>query len=250
MPDYTFPCFAVEYRVKKLLYLGMSNLLFLRASIIKGSDGRSCLGASAYRRGEKMTELEDADPEHPNAVPATKKTWDFSAAEYIDRVRCSVLWNSNGRSAEEAWRAAGKCEKRKDAQQARELMVTLPRDVPVEIAEHLLLEFCENYVAPLGMLVDASMHVHGRRKDKDGKPVYQPHGHILMSTRAADATRESGFAATKNREWNKAGYLAMWREGWQRTLEKHNIQIVNPPMTAREMQDDERDADAGHDVGR
>lgn len=227
-----------------------ANLFFMLARMIKRGDGRSSVGAAAYRRGEKMEEFEDADPKDPNAAREVKRSWDFSAAQYFERVQSAQIWNSGGRTAEEGWGEIEKIETWKTAQLARELIVSLPMHLPIEIGEALLYEFVEEYIAPLGMMIDATVHKHGRRTEKiDGQhvPIYQPHGHILMATRGTDETGE--FEKTKNREWNKRGYLELWREGWQRTLEKHNIKLVNPPMNAYDSQLDEIAADAGREDG-
>lgn len=94
------------------------------------------------------------------------------------------------------WRAAEAAEKRGDAQTARQVLLTLPRECPPELRAELVRHVARPWVDD-GMAVQADLHDPSAR-DGNG----QPHAHLLLTMREFS---DDGFAATKplGREWNR-----------------------------------------------
>lgn len=91
------------------------------------------------------------------------------------------------------WHAAETAERRADAQIARQVMLSIPREVPPDDR----LAFAQAVVAPWisdGAAAQVDVHCPAA---VDGDA--QPHAHVLLSLRRVT---DSGFAPTKAREWN------------------------------------------------
>ncbi len=91
------------------------------------------------------------------------------------------------------WRAAEAAERRSDAQVARQVLVSIPREVPHDRREALAREIAAPWVAD-GAAVQFDVH---NPTAADGGE--QPHVHYLLSMRRVS---DKGFAAKKAREWN------------------------------------------------
>jgi len=160
-----------------------------RAAKPGGAQRRSAVAAAAYRSGERLFDMlqgkwfqfdkpevfhtEILAPGHV-ALPR----WVF------DR---QILWNMVERS-----------EKRKDAQVAREVELTLPRELSHERQIDLVRSFARDQFVAKGMVADIAIH---EPVAADGLP--QPHAHILLTMRRLDSQSETGFASNKERDWNE-----------------------------------------------
>jgi ATP-dependent exoDNAse (exonuclease V) alpha subunit len=163
-----------------------------RAAKPGGATRRSAVAAAAYRSGERLYD-ESQDKwfqfDKPEVVfkeilaPEGAPSWVF------DR---QTLWNAVERS-----------EKRKDAQVAREVEITLPRELTKDQQIELLRAFVRAQFVSKGMVADIGIHCPAA---SDGGE--QPHAHVLLSMRRLDAASKSGFCATKSREWNERDDIA------------------------------------------
>lgn len=160
-----------------------SAIFNVRLSYFQRSAGRSAVAAAAYRSASKLVDerigetfdyrkksAEDSFIVAPEGAPA----WVYDRAELWNRVEAA--------------------ERRKDAVVAREVLISIPRDIPEEDRR----AFAEAAIAPYvaaGAIVDIAYH---RPPAIDGGE--QPHFHIMLSTRCLDASSESGFAKTRNVE--------------------------------------------------
>ena len=180
-------------------------IYYFNAQIIGRSSGRSVVGASAYRAGEKLhvvgaaayragDELRDKNAEVTH--DCTRKGGvlyseiilpDNAPPEYVDR---QTLWN-----------AVEAREQRKDSQLAREIVVALQREFNAQENMEVLREYLQENFLDKGMIVDFSIH---EKKDNN------PHTHIMLTMR--HVTPE-GFGL-KNTDWNKKQYLESWRKSW------------------------------------
>lgn len=175
--------------------------------IISRSAGHSAVAAAAYRAREKLLDERSGlthnytpkkDLEHKEIIaPAGAAGWVFDRGK---------LWNT-----------VEGAEKRKDSQLAREVVVSLPRDLSKEARAKLVRHFVTNQFVSLGMVADFSIHCP---RASDGKEY--PHAHILLTMRSLNA---EGFGL-KEREWNTAVFtlddrikdkskLRDLRENWQ-----------------------------------
>ena len=158
-----------------------------RAARPGGATRRSVVAAAAYRSGERLFdssqgkwfEFDKPDVIHTEILaPANAPDWVF------DR---QALWNMVDRS-----------EKRVDAQLAREVEITLPRELNKEQQVELVHDFVQEQFVSKGMVADIGIH---RPDASDGEE--QPHAHVMLTLRRLDAENPTGFAATKERDWNE-----------------------------------------------
>ena len=173
--------------------------------IIGRSSGRSSVAAAAYRAGQKMRNERDG------------KLHDYTLKQGV--VHSEIMLPANApkeyRDRKTLWNTVEKCERRYDAQTAREVQVALPVELSLEDNIKVVQEYINENFIDKGMCADFSIHDKG-----DGNP----HAHIMLTMRDVD---ESGFAK-KNRTWNKKEYLEEWRENWanvcKRSLEEKGEQ--------------------------
>jgi hypothetical protein len=92
------------------------------------------------------------------------------------------------------WRAAEAAERRADAQLARQMLITIPREVAAADRLAFACAVVAHYVAD-GAAAQVDVHCPGAA---DGGE--QPHAHILLTLRRVS---DAGLAATKCREWNQ-----------------------------------------------
>lgn len=199
--------------------------------IISRGKGRSAVGASAYRSGEKLYNEYDGiqhDYTNKRGIVYTEIQVPENAPEWAkDRER---LWNE-----------VEKIEKRKDSQLAREINVALPRELTKKQQIELVREYTKENFTDKGMVADIAIHDTG-----DGNP----HAHIMLTIRPFNkdgnwgAKSEQVYILDKKGEkiklkngnyktrkidttdWNKKETLEKWRENWAKTankyLEKYN----------------------------
>ena len=103
------------------------------------------------------------------------------------------------------WNEVEAGEKRKDAQLAREVEFSIPREMNEKQGVALARDFVAEQFVKRGMIADLNVHWD---KAKDGSP--KPHAHVMLSMR--DVGPE-GFGQ-KNRDWNSGELLQGWREAW------------------------------------
>jgi hypothetical protein len=96
------------------------------------------------------------------------------------------------RDREELWNRVERAEKHPRGVLYREIEISLPRDLPREMWRGFISDACTPYLAT-GVPVDAAIHCP---RAADGGE--QPHGHLLIPTRAIDPASETGFARAKN----------------------------------------------------
>ena len=163
------------------------------ADIVKRSDGRSIVAAATYPSADRLMDERLGkvhDFTRKRGVVATQIMAPPDAPRWVrDRGR---LWN-----------AVEAVEKRKDAQLARQIVVSLPAELSAAGRAALIFDFCRTHFVSAGMVADVALH------DPDaGDP--QPHAHIHLTMRRLEA---DGFGA-KERAWNDPGLLTGWREAW------------------------------------
>ncbi|MCB8835053.1 MobA/MobL family protein, partial [Escherichia coli] len=109
----------------------------------------------------------------------------------------------NDRSA--LWNEVEAGEKRKDAQLAREVEFSIPREMSEKQGVSLARDFVQKQFVDRGMVADVNVHWD---KAKDGTP--KPHAHVMLAMREVGP---DGFGK-KVRDWNSTELLKEWREAW------------------------------------
>lgn len=175
------------------------------AKVIGRSGGRSAIASAAYRAAECLHD-QKLDREHDytakaGVVYSEILLPDGASSRWLDR---ETLWNEV---------EAG--EKRKDAQLARDIEISLPRELGRAEAIRLARDFVREQFVDRGMVAD--LNVHWTRA-ADGE--LQPHAHVMLTMReivpaknGLEEKEEAGFGK-KVVAWNDRALLSTWRERW------------------------------------
>ena len=170
----------------------------LHAKMVKRSEGRSAVGAAAYRAGARFTDERTGYTydytDKPGVAHAEIIAPEGAASWVYDRAR---LWNT----VEES-------ERRKDAQVAREIEIALPVELSKDQQVELMRDFVRRTFVAKGMVADFAIH----RDNPEN-----PHAHLLLTTRSLT---EDGFGL-KRRDWNARTELTAWRGQWAETANEH-----------------------------
>ncbi|KKC25722.1 Ti-type conjugative transfer relaxase TraA [Sphingomonas sp. SRS2] len=165
------------------------------AKVISRANGSSAVASAAYRAAERLHDDRlgrDHDFSNKAGVVHSEIMLPEGAPERLnDR---TTLWNEV---------EAG--EKRGDAQLAREVEFSIPREMNQAQGITLAREFVEKQFVDRGMVADLNVHWD---VGKDGMP--KPHAHVMLSMRDVGP---DGFG-NKNRDWNDRALLKEWREAW------------------------------------
>lgn len=161
------------------------------------SGGHSATHAAAYRSGEKLRD------------ERTGRTFDYGRKQGI--VHTEIIAPQNAPewaySRSSLWNRVEQAEKRKDSQLAREIEISLPRELSPRQRVGLVRSFVWEQFVSKGMIADIAIHCP---KASDGKD--QPHAHIMLTLRPLKPDG-SGFG-NKERAWNEHALLERWREQW------------------------------------
>lgn len=154
--------------------------------IISRGQGRSAVGAAAYRSGEKLyNEYDGIEHDYTKkggVVYSEIMLYENAPKEYQDR---QTLWN-----------AVEQIEKSSKAQLAREYEVALPVELSREEQIKLVRDFAKENFVNNGMCVDFSIH-----DKEDGNP----HAHIMLTTRPIEKDGTWGAKATNEYVLDKNG---------------------------------------------
>ena len=215
----------------------------LHTKIISRADGRSAVGAAAYRAGECLTNERDG------------RTHDYTRKGNVEHTEIIAPDNAPewARDREKLWNEVEKAEKSIDAQLCREVEVALPAELNPEQQKELLREYVRENFVDHGMIADVVIH----------NPPGNDHGHILLTMRELD--RDGNWQAKCKKEyeldkdgnkqrlpsgnykcrrvdandWNKKETHEKWRESWEQkvnlALEKagHEVRIDRRSLEAQ-----------------
>lgn len=164
--------------------------------VVSRSDGRSAVAAAAYRAGERLTDRRTgltADYTRRRVVEHTEILLpDGAAADLADRC---TLWNQ-----------AEACEARKDGRTAREVVISLPRELTDAQGLRLVRSFAQaELVERYGVAVDVGIHAPKARDGEENR-----HAHLLYTTRAVT---DDGLGA-KVRDLDRKDTLQALRVAW------------------------------------
>ena len=183
----------------------------LSVKYVSRNQGRSAVGAAAYRSATKLYNDHDG------------LTHDYTGKTGV--IHSEILLPDNAPrellDRQNFWNAVEKAEKRKDARTAREIEIALPLELTPEQQLTLTRDYINNNFVNLGMGADIAIHdgKHGHRKDdrheeaQHDKSIKKnnPHAHVLLTTRAITP---EGLSKKKSPEWDKRQNVVLWREQW------------------------------------
>ena len=193
--------------------------------IIGRSSGRSSVGAAAYRAGERLENERDG------------RVHDYTEKGHVAYTEIMTPENAPewAKDREKLWNEVERAEKSIDAQLCREVEVALPTELTPEQQKELVREFVKENFVDHGMIADVAIH----------NPSGNEHVHILLTMREVD--REGNWQQKCKKEyeldkdgnkqrlpsgnykcrkietndWNKKESLEKWREGWEKTANRH-----------------------------
>ena len=180
----------------------------LRAKVIGRAAGKNAVASAAYRQGGYSV-VAMAGYRSGSALTdeRTGRTWDYTRKGGVEHTEIMAPENAPAWvfDRSELWNRVEAGEKRKDAQLAREIEISLPRELSAEQCIDLVRAYVRTEFVHRGMVADVAIH---RPRASDGGE--QPHAHIMLTMRSLDG---EGFGK-KERSWNGDDLLACWREAW------------------------------------
>lgn len=157
-------------------------------AICRSGGGRSAVGASAYRSGSAVTTRSVVafaayrSGERINDE-RQERVFDFTKKENVLHAEIIVPENApewmNDR--EKLWNKIEQVEKRKDAQLAKEIILTLPRNLTTEQHKEVVREFVTENLTSRGLVADYAIH---SPEASDGDR--NPHAHIMFTLRGVE----------------------------------------------------------------
>ena len=195
-------------------------IFHLSVKMMSRGKGKSAVSAAAYRSGEKITSDYDGITHD-----YTRKRGVVMTVILLPRNAPIRFYNRS-----RLWNAVEKVEKAKNAQLAREIEVSIPKELNFEEGYHLVKEFCQRNFVDKGMIADICFHDKG-----DGNP----HAHIMLTLRPFNEDRSWGSKQKKvyildengekiydkkkrqykcksvpTTDWNDRGNVEKWRNSW------------------------------------
>jgi Ti-type conjugative transfer relaxase TraA len=167
----------------------------LHVKVIGRKSGSSAVASAAYRSASRLRD------------DRLERSHDFSSKRGI--VHSEVMLPENAPKAwsdrERLWNDVEAFEIRKDAQLAREVEFSLPREMTQRQGIELARDFVASEFVHQGMIADLNVHWD---MAEDGSS--KPHAHVMLTMRAMD---ENGFGP-KVRDWNRTEMVERCRERW------------------------------------
>jgi hypothetical protein len=179
-------------------------IFHLNAKVISRGKGQSAVAAAAYRSGDRLRDEQAGEQKYYTSRAERIQFTDIMAPKDApewahDRNR---LWNE-----------AERAEKRKDAQLAREIEVSLPHELTAQQREWLVKDFAREAFVRQGYAVDIAIHAPDKESDERNH-----HAHLMVTMRTLGP---EGFAAKKDRAMNGKAQLGQWREQWAHLANRH-----------------------------
>lgn len=131
---------------------------------ISRGQGRSAIASAAYRSAEKIYDIQ------------TGQMYDFTRKSKVLETRILAPKNEHFERVE-LWTLAAQKENRKDAREAREFEVGLPKDLPLEESKKIAYNFAQKLVDRFGVAADVCIHKSGAGDERN------LHAHIMVTTR-------------------------------------------------------------------
>ena len=210
------------------------------AKVISRANGSSAVASAAYRSASRL-EDERLGRSHDftnkvGVVHSEVMAPEGAPERWQDRER---LWNEV---------EAG--EVRKDAQLAREIEFSIPREMSQAQGVELARDFVQTEFVDRGMVADLNVHWD---MGPDGAP--KPHAHVMLTMREVKADGEgvtgpaTGFGK-KVRDWNSTELLTDWRERWASHVNERLAELdIDARVDHRTLEAQGIDLEPQHKIG-
>ncbi|MGA0560778.1 MobQ family relaxase [Larkinella sp. VNQ87] len=192
----------------------------LHINAISRSGGRSAVGASAYRSGSAVTSRSVVACASYRSGEVLKderyeKTHDFTRKENV--LHSEIItpegapdWMSD---REKLWNAVEAGEKRIDAQLAKEIILTLPRNLDLEQHKEVVRDFVKENLTSRGLVADFAIH---SPEASDGDR--NPHAHIMFTLRPVEDDHFGKKLTGRVGGMDDKKVLADFRQSYERIL--------------------------------
>jgi Ti-type conjugative transfer relaxase TraA len=201
------------------------------AKVISRANGSSAVAAAAYRSASR---LEDE---------RLGRGHDFSNKSGVVHSEIMAPEGSPERwqDRETLWNEVELGEKRKDAQLAREIEFSIPREMNQAQGVELARDFVQSEFVDRGMVADLNVHW-----DVGPDGLAKPHAHVMLSMREAGP---DGFGK-KVREWNSTELLSDWRERWAGHVNERLAELgIDAQVDHRTLEAQGIDLEPQHKIG-
>ena len=201
------------------------------AKVISRANGSSAVAAAAYRSASR---LEDE---------RLGRGHDFSNKSGVVHSEIMAPEGSPERWQDRAtlWNEVEAGEKRKDAQLAREVEFSIPREMEKADGIALARDFVQREFVDRGMVADLNVHWDHA---PDGSP--KPHAHVMLSMRQVEG---DGFGK-KVRAWNATSELQGWRERWGEHVNSRLAELgIEARIDHRSLKDQGIELEPQHKIG-
>jgi ATP-dependent exoDNAse (exonuclease V) alpha subunit len=191
------------------------------AKVISRAGGRSAVASAAYRTGKCATSAAAYRAGAKLTDERTGQSYDYTkkggiAGAEIMTPDGAPEWMQD---RSKLWNAVEKFEKRKDAQLARDFVISLPHELSHEQRAALTREFVREQFTARGYVADIAWH------SPDRADSLNHHAHVMMPMRKVDG---ESFTRLKERPPDGEHPAAAWRaelarlrEAWADTANKH-----------------------------
>jgi len=174
-------------------------LFRIEARILTRSGRSNMLAAAAYRAGARLY-----DQAHATCHDYIAKAGRVVASEIIGPSHMPEALKDRA----QLWNTVEATEKRRDAQLAREFLLSLPHELSDAERIALVRGFVQEQCVAKGMIADIAWH---RPDTARGEHPHNHHAHVLTTLRRC--TRD-GLAPVKTRAWNAQSQLHTWRAAY------------------------------------
>ena len=178
----------------------------LSAQVISRGKGQSSIASAAYRSASRLLD------ERTGEIHNYDRKAGVTHAEVMTPEGTPDWMHDRA----QLWNAVEAVERRKDAQLAREVQLSLPHELTDAQRLDLVRGFVQEQFVDRGMIADVAIHAPSEKGDQRNH-----HAHVMLTMRSLTA---DGFGQ-KARDWNSPELLEQWREQWahhqNRTLERH-----------------------------
>lgn len=160
----------------------------LHINAICRSNERSAVGASAYRSGSAVTQRSAvACAAYRSGEKINddryEKTHDFTKKHNV--LHAEIITPEGApdwmKDREKLWNGVEAGEKRKDAQLAKEVILTLPRNLNRDAQREVVRDFIKENLTSKGLVADFAIHSPEASDGRDN-----PHAHIMFTLRPVE----------------------------------------------------------------
>lgn len=179
-----------------------------------GTPARSVVQLAAYISGEELTH--GVDGEATTYRRDSHKVHEVVGA-WTELPEKAASWMDD---RELVWNRIEQLEGRKDAQLARHVTISIPRELSHEQQQDLVARFARTEFAERGFVVDIGHH---ENRASDGG--LNPHAHLLVGFRRVVG---EDFDFKKARDLNNKNFLEHLRKSWE-TMANEALEDANRP---------------------